>query len=212
MSAALDLPRLIPSGIRRRPRARLTRQAARDGLGSLVVKTHAIDDGLLRWITKRPRTRISLLRQGSDRADLHMAKTKRRRRPPGAGVFVETGRQTHGIGKRQAKGFDRPRVLRRQTVQNLKSPAKQRKGTQPGHRSRADLMGALGIETEKCRTDDLLVKDVHLGDSGTSRGEIKDRPPANPGSHAAFSEVNEAAFLCLFFAPPLARCAHFYRP
>ena len=140
------------------PDAGLRRQPRRHRLATFVVKTHAIDDGLLLRITKQTRLRVTRLSQRGHRADLNMAKSQRRRRRPGTGIFIEAGRHPDRVGESQAKSLHRAVQTRRETVKRFQSAADRRHAAKQGQRVDAKFVCVLRIHLEQSAAGGVLIK------------------------------------------------------
>src|SRR5262245_44529027 len=72
-------------------------ETLRDNIGTIVVESEAINQGLLFWVAKDSRSRISRLRFGGDGADFHKAESERLPGGDGNAVLIETGGETNWI-------------------------------------------------------------------------------------------------------------------
>lgn len=124
--------------------------------------THAVDDRLLRRITKDPGARITRLRARGHCADFDEAEAESGERGGGAGILVIAGGEADGIGKMQA-----PKVLRQTRVVG---------GVAPGHTGEATWhvsqcfqrrdtqgVGALRVQRKKQRAQQAVAHAQFLG-------------------------------------------------
>jgi hypothetical protein len=80
-------------------------------MDAAVVEAHAIDDRLLRDESKKAWLIIACLWAWGDGADLDETKAKATERVDGVAFFIETGRKTDAVRKRQAHDLMRSTVL-----------------------------------------------------------------------------------------------------
>ena len=87
----------------------LLREVGDEFLHADIVESHAVDQRAMARQTKHARPGVSGLRSRRDGAELEMAETEVGQRPDVPGVFIQTGGETHGVGKTQPHDGDRKR-------------------------------------------------------------------------------------------------------
>ncbi len=72
-------------------------------MGTLVVKSHPVDQSTIRRDPETARAGISSLGQGRNRTYLNKRKTKGVKLPVNLGILVKSGCKSHGIGEGHSK-------------------------------------------------------------------------------------------------------------
>src|SRR5437867_5779808 len=129
-----------------------------DGFGSGIVETHAVDDRLIGWHTKKAWLGIAGLRMPGDAAQLGEAETERGPNGYGVGIFVHASSQAERIWEFEAKQFNRHRghgEERFERIANHVMPAG------PGQRAHGALVNLLRILGKEQGTDQMAVNPTH---------------------------------------------------